>query len=154
MKTEDSDDAAEARPQPSPTLRSLDRLVGTWELSGEVRGRVRYEWAEGGFFLVQHVDLEQDGGRMRGLEVIGHEHTYGSERSDEIRSRFYGFTDGRTLDYVYEINGDTLTIWSVEKGSPAYYEAAFSSDGSALNGRWVYPGGGGYVSNAVKVEQP
>lgn len=123
-------------------------------MSGDVRGRVRYEWAEGGFFLFQHVEIEQDEGVTRGLEMIGHEHTYGSEPSDEIRSRFYGFGDGMTLDYVYELDGDTLTIWSVEKGSPAYYRATFSDDGRALNGRWVYPGGGGYVSNAVRIERP
>ena len=26
-----------------PDLRSLDRLVGTWEMSEDVRGRVTYE---------------------------------------------------------------------------------------------------------------
>ena len=33
---------------PSPALRALDRLVGTWELSGDVGGTVTYEWMEGG----------------------------------------------------------------------------------------------------------
>jgi hypothetical protein len=44
-------------PQPSPDLKNLDRLVGTWEMSGEVQGKVAFEWMEGGFFLIQHVDL-------------------------------------------------------------------------------------------------
>jgi hypothetical protein len=61
-------------PQPSPDLKNLgDSLVGTWEMSGEVSGRVSYEWMEGGFFLIQHVDLEQYGQRITGLEMIGHE---------------------------------------------------------------------------------
>ena len=31
-------------PEPNPDLRSLgSRLVGTWELSGDVRGTVAYE---------------------------------------------------------------------------------------------------------------
>ena len=29
--------------EPSPDLRRLGRLVGTWELSGDVGGRVTYE---------------------------------------------------------------------------------------------------------------
>jgi hypothetical protein len=59
--------------QPHPDLTSLDRLVGTWAVSGEARGTVVYECTEGGFFLLQHVDL----GGNKGLEVIGHEHKYG-----------------------------------------------------------------------------
>ena len=45
----------EAR-EPSSDLKRLDRLVGTWELSGDVWRTVTYEWMEGGFFLIQHVD--------------------------------------------------------------------------------------------------
>jgi hypothetical protein len=136
--------AHEQSPQPSPDLKNLgDSLVGTWEMSGEVSGRVSYEWMEGGFFLIQHVDLEQYGQRITGLEIIGHERPFGSEPSEEIKSRFYSNT-GDTLDYVYELEGDTLTIWGGERGSPAYAESEFSEDGNSGSGQWVYPGGGGY----------
>ena len=122
MADEANNDAqAQQPPQPNPGLRSLDRLVGTWEMSGEVRGKVSFEWMEGGYFLIQHVDLEQHGHRIKGIEIIGHEKPFGSEPSEEIRSRFYSNT-GDTLDYVYELEGDTLTIWGGEKGSPAYYK--------------------------------
>jgi hypothetical protein len=84
-------------PQPSLDLRSLHRRVGSWELSGDVRGRVTYEWIEGGFFLLQHINLEQEG---TGLEIIEHERGFGAEPSEEIKSRFYSNT-GDTLDYVY-----------------------------------------------------
>lgn len=47
-------------PTPNPDLRSLDRLVGTWQVSGEAQGTVTYEWMEGGFFLIQHVDLQHE----------------------------------------------------------------------------------------------
>jgi hypothetical protein len=43
----------EAMPVPNPDLKSLDRLIGTWTVSGEAEGTVTYEWAEGGFFLLQ-----------------------------------------------------------------------------------------------------
>src|SRR3712207_7861353 len=60
---EDANNDAQAHqqpPQPSPDLKNLDRLVGTWEMSGEVGGRVTFEWMEGGFFLIQHVDLRSE----------------------------------------------------------------------------------------------
>ncbi len=56
-----------------------------------------------------------------------------------------------TLDYVYELVGDTLTIWGGEKGSPAYYKGAFSKDGNTLAGAWVWPGGG-YKCIAARVK--
>jgi hypothetical protein len=133
---------------PNPDLKSLNRLVGRWRISGEAEGEVRYEWLEGGFFLLQHVDL----GGNQGLEIIGHEQKYGEAPSQEITSRYYGNNDGSTLDYVYELEGDSLTIWFGERGSPAYYKGTFSADGNILSGAWVYPGGGGYSSTATQVK--
>lgn len=130
------------QPKPNPDLKSLDRLIGTWKQSGEVDGEITYEWAEGGFFLIQHVDMIQYGNPIKGVEIIGHELPFGSEPSEDVKSRFYSFLDGMTLDYVYEMEGDNLTIWGGEKGSPAYYKGTFSEDGNTLKGGWVYPGGG------------
>ncbi len=134
-------------PEPSPALRRLERLVGTWELSGDVGGRVTYEWMEGGFFLLQHVDLGQE---ATGMEVIGHERGFQAEPSADIKSRFYS-SSGDTLDYVYELEGDTLTIWFGERESSAYYEGEFSGDGNTLAGAWHYPGGGGYEAISTRV---
>jgi len=139
-------------PEPSPALKKLDKLAGTWEISGGAQGQVTYEWLEGGFFLIQHVDLEQYGQKIKGIEIIGHLKPFGEEPSEEIKSRFYG-NMGDTLDYVYELDGDTLTIWGGEKGSPAYYQGKFSDDGRRLTGAWVYPGGGGYESTAVRIRR-
>jgi hypothetical protein len=141
-------------PTPNPDLKSLDRLVGTWDVfdpgdAGGVRGRITYEWMEGGFFLVQHVDLEHGGQKIKGIEIIGHEQTFGAEPSADIKSRFYD-TMGNTLDYVYEVDGGTLTIWGGEKGSPAYFKGSFSEDGNTVTGGWVYPGGG-YASTMTRV---
>jgi len=36
---------------------------------------------EGGFFfIIQHVDLEQYGQRIKGIELIGHDKPFGSDR--------------------------------------------------------------------------
>ena len=81
MSDDDIDAQAYGRPpEPNPDLRSLDRLVGTWELSGDVRGTVTYEWMEGDFSLLQRVEFEQqDGQRIMGIEIIGHERPFGAE---------------------------------------------------------------------------
>jgi hypothetical protein len=126
-------------------MKRLDRLVGTWQISGGSTGTVSYEWLDGGFFLVQHVDLQQDGMAIRGIEIIGHERSYGAEPSADVKSRYYD-NMGNTFDYVYELEGDTLTIWAGGKGSPFYYRGEFSADGNSASGRWVYPDGGGYDS--------
>jgi hypothetical protein len=122
MANDDTNDTQgqQQPPDPNPDLKNLQRLVGTWEMSGDVRGTVDYEWMVGGFFLIQRVDLEQYGQRIKGIEIIGHEWPFGEEPREEIKSRFYSNT-GDTLDYVYELQGDTLTIWGGERGSPAYY---------------------------------
>ena len=146
--TDDSSTPTESQSlQPNPDLKSLERLVGTWDVSGGAAGTVTYEWTQGGFFLLQHVEL----GGNKGLEVIGHERKFREEPSADIRSRYYGFSEGETLDYTYELQGDTLTIWSGARGSPAYYQGTFSDDGNTLTGAWHYPGGGGYESVSTKV---
>ena len=140
------------QPEPSPELRELDRLVGKWAVSGDyVEGTSTFEWMEGGFFLLQRVDFEgQDGHRIKGIEIIGHERPFGAEPSEEIKSRFYSNT-GDTLDYVYELEGNILTIWGGERRSPAYYKGMFSADGDTLGGAWHYPGGGGYEATSTRV---
>ena len=120
-------------------------------MSGGAQGKVTFEWMEGGYFLIQHVDLEQYGQKIKGIEIIGHERQFGAEPSEEIKSRFYS-NMGDTLDYVYELEGDTLTIWGGEKGSPAYYRGTFGEDGDTLTGAWHYPGGGGYEAISTRVK--
>jgi hypothetical protein len=106
---------------------------------------------EGGFFLLQHVDLEQYGQTSTGIEIIGHKQEFDEEPSEDIHSRFYD-NMGNTLDYVYELDGDTLTIRGREKGSSAYYKGTITDDGDTLVGEWVYPGGGGYESTMTRSE--
>ncbi len=137
---------------PNPDLQTLARLVGTWQVSGDAQGQSRYEWTEGGFFLVQHFDLVREGRPIRGIELIGHLRPLEGEPSEEIWTRVYSFTDGLTLDYVYELNGDTLTIWGGGKGSPAYYQGTFSADGTNVAGAWHWPGGG-YTADITRVTE-
>ena len=119
MADDSTNTQAQQPPEPHPDLKGLDRLVGTWKVTGGTQGTVTYEWMEGGFFLIQHVDLEQDGQKIKGIEIIGHLRPFGEAPSADIHSRYYD-TLGNTLDYVYALDGDTVTIWGGAKGSPAY----------------------------------
>ncbi len=140
---------SETTTHPSADLQALDRLVGSWKVTGGVGGTVRYEWMPGRFFLLQHVELTQFGQPVTGMEVIGNLRPFGEPAGVDVVSRFYDST-GNTLDYVYELNDDVLTIWGGVKGSPAYYQGTFSADGTTVTGEWVYPGGGGYASTMTR----
>lgn len=127
--------------QPDSAVRALDRLVGTWTISGDATGTVTYRWLSGGHFLVQEGELELFGHHNTFTEIIGRERPFEGEPSADVKSRSYT-AEGDTLDYAYELAGDTLTIWGGERGSPASYTGTFSADGNTLTGAWTWPGGG------------
>jgi hypothetical protein len=117
-------------------------LVGSWKIDGDAQGQTRFERPESGHFLFQHVELEYAGRKIRGLEVLGHFHPLDTPPTKEIWTRFYKYDDGLTLDYVYELKGETITIWFGKKGSNNFYRGRFSRDRNALTGAWQWPGGG------------
>ncbi|MDF3283359.1 hypothetical protein [Gordonia sp. N1V] len=132
-------------PTPSEAVAALNRLVGEWTVTGGAEGIVRYEWMPGRFFLFQHVALTQFGQEISGVEVIGNLHPFGEPVQSDVVSRFYD-SMGNTFDYVYELDGDTLTIWAGARNGPAYFRGSFGDDDRVLDGAWVYPGDGGYAS--------
>ncbi|MBI1257834.1 MAG: hypothetical protein GC204_10220 [Chloroflexi bacterium] len=138
--------AEQQNPTPNPDLKSLEPLIGTWKVSGEAQGQIRFEWTEGGFFLVQHVDFVQNGKPIKGMEIIGHRQGVDRNPSPDIQSRFYSLFDGLTLDYTYELVGDTLRIWFGDRSSDNWFEGKFDADGNSFSGAWQWPGGGYSVS--------
>ena len=150
MANNDTNNAQEDRsPQPNPALKSLDVMVGTWELKGresgpdgEIHGQLAFEWLEGGFYLVQHVDIDYIGRKITGVEYIGYD-----ESNQQLKSYFFsnqgpGPFGGVALEYVWEVGDDTLTIWGGYIGSPAGFKGKFSQDRNSITGRWEWPGGG------------
>ena len=151
MTDNNNTQALQQSPKPNPDLKSLDRLVGTWKVSGpDIHGQLSFEWMEGGFFLMQHFDFVHGGHKVKGLEIIGHLQPFGEAPSQDIKSRIYD-TVGNTFEYTYEVDDETLTIWGGEKGSPAYYQGQWSDDGNTNSGAWTYPGGGGYESTTTRI---
>lgn len=123
-------------------LENFAPLIGRWALSGEAQGVIAYRWAEGRRFLLQDFDLHIFGRDIRGLEVIGHLQPLGAEPSPEVWSRAYIFSDGRTLDYVYEMTGNDLTIWFRHKGSDNFMRGLFDPQAGRFKSGWQWPGGG------------
>lgn len=133
-------------------MKDYERLIGTWNVTGGAEGTVTYRWLEGRHFLVQDVALTQYGQSVTGVEMIGRLKPFGAEEpGGDVHSRYYD-SQGNTFDYVYELAGDTLTIWGGEKGSPAYFRGTFDARGDVLDGAWVYPGGGGYASTMTRAQ--
>ncbi|MCT1459168.1 hypothetical protein M3G03_06385 [Aestuariimicrobium sp. p3-SID1156] len=133
-------------------MTTLESLIGTWRVEGGAEGTATYEWLPGQHFLLQHVDLTQDGHRIQGLAVIGHLRPFGEGPSADIHSRFYD-NSGNTLDYVYGFDGSTLHIWAGEAGSPVVYTGTVSPDGNQIVGEWDYAGQGGYRATMTRVEE-
>jgi hypothetical protein len=135
--------------QPSIAMKRLDRLVGTWQVSGGAEGTVTYEWMEGGS---SHPARRPNPVRSADPRPRKSSATSGPSARSRARtsSRFYD-NQGNTLDYTYELDGDALTIWAGSQDSPAYYRGTFSADGNTATGAWVYPGGGGYESTMTRL---
>jgi hypothetical protein len=125
-------------PSPNPALRKLDRLVGRWTVDGSsVLGQVEYEWMEGGFFLIQHVDLTAFGRPIKGVEYIGFD-----EDTETLRSHFMD-NNGSNFTYTWDLEGDTLRIWFGEKDSDNHFRGTFDETGNSYRGRWQWPDGRG-----------
>lgn len=123
--------------EPYPELRQLDRLVGAGEVSGSLlSGTVVFEWMEGGFFLIQRIDAEAGGRRVRGVEYIGYD-----EDTRTLRSHYMD-AHGNNFAYTWEIDGDSIVTWFGDRGSDTFFEGRFGEDGQFYSGAWRWPGGG------------
>ena len=149
-----STQATRESPTPNPALKSFDKLVGTWNVSdpsgkGEINGQVTFEWMEGGFFFVQHFDLDHNGHKIKGIEIIGYGRNWDGTSSADCTSHMFD-NEGNGFTYTWDISDDILTIWGGERGSPDHFTGKFSDDGNKVTGAWEWPGGG-YESTMTKV---
>lgn len=122
---------------PTAKLAPFQVLIGEWTiemthpmLAGTVvRGRVTYQWLEGGRFLIQravneHPDFPDS------LCVIGV-----MERANDLSMQYF---DSRGVHRVYAIGFDGREL-TLERDAPGFAQRAsgrLSADGSTLNGRW------------------
>ena len=158
----ENDDVGQAgapqAPAPHPRLRELDVLVGTWRLEGRdlaggisFTGTITRRWLPGGHFLLQ--ETQTDGEEHAGAEYIGWDHAQATLRSmyfsDEGPGPFCSFA----LEYIWQIEGDQLTIWHGYKNSPAAFTGTIDSARGVVTGRWKWPGGG-YEAITTRQSEP
>jgi hypothetical protein len=127
-------------PVPDPALRRLDPLVGEWTMTGNlvgsteenIVGRAAFRWLEGGFFLVQDVEIDFAGMyQVKSHELIGHDPATGA-----FASQVYSNMSPTPLPYRWDVRDGKLTI-SVSYGPlDATFEATISEDGNGFSGGW------------------
>jgi hypothetical protein len=92
---------------------------------------------EGGFFLIQHVELNAFGREIKGVEYIGFD-----EETETLRSHFMD-NQGSNFTYTWDLDGDELWIWFGEKDSENFFRGTFDASGDCYSGRWQWPKPGG-----------
>ena len=120
---------------PDPALGRLDKLVGTWRITGRtldsqddnISGRVTIEWLPGGFFQEQRGEMDFLGVKMQSLEIVGYD-----PETQVFFSYVYSNMGGVPLRYQWDVQGDIVTHWT--QGSK--YTGTFSEDGTILSGGW------------------
>ena len=126
-------------PTPAADLQALgERLVGAWRVSGGTQGTVRYEWMDGGFFLIQHVELEQYGQQTKGMELIGRLRPFGEPQPGHPLPLLRQHRQHPGL--CVRAGGRHPHHLGRGEGSPAYFRGTFSADSNTLTSEWVYPG--------------
>lgn len=135
---DDNDETAQPRPSaasPHPALRRLDRLVGTWRITGrtpdaqddDISGHVTIEWLPGGFFLQQRGEMAFGNFRVYSVEIVGYDPS-----TDAFSSYVFSNMGEGPARYGWDVQGEVVTHWT----EGAKYTGTFSEDGTTLAGGW------------------
>ena len=120
---------------PNPALKVFSFLIGTWNTVGShpllpnqvLRGRVSFEWIEGGAFLKVH--SEMDGPDIpSGVAIIG---------SDDAAGEFfmlYFDERGVSRKQGVSIEGNVWKWWRDFPGFSQRYSSTLSADGQTMIG--------------------
>ena len=142
---------------PDPALGRLERLVGTWKLTGRtlsspednITGWTTFEWMPRKFFLKAVGEITFQGSRMQSLEIIA----YDPERKT-FPASVYSSMSGNVFSYEWDIQGNTV----IHSGLGATYTGTFSEDGKMLIGGWrpdegrASTDGNSYDATMIRVE--
>jgi hypothetical protein len=120
---------------PSPRMRPLRRLVGTWLTQGSTLSPSgqpedsftfvdRYEWLPGGHFLAHTVTGELGGAALQGLEILGY-------HGNVLRATSYD-SQGNVTQYQARLKDRT---WSMV-GDRERFSGRFDTTGRRLEGTW------------------
>jgi hypothetical protein len=120
---------------PDPELKRLEKLVGTWKLTGRtpdsnadnISGWSIFEWMPGGFFLKVSGEIIYKGFKIISLEIIAY---------DAVKKIFFsnGYSNisGTVFSYQWDIQANNVTHWM----ESAKYTGVLSDGGRTLTGGW------------------
>lgn len=122
-------------PQPDLALKRLEKLVGTWKLTGRtlsskednITGWTTFEWMLRGFFLKMTGEITVHNMSMQSLEIIAYD-----PESGTFPASVYSSMSGTVLSYKWDVQGNTV----IHSGLGATYTGTFSEDGKMLIGGW------------------
>jgi hypothetical protein len=127
-------------PTPDPALKALDPFVGTWSMKGHllgsdeenIVGQATFRWLEGGFFLLQDVELDFAGM----FEVKSHELVGYDPETAAFSSLVFSNLSPSPLPYRWEVQDRTVRI-SVNYGPlDATFSGEMSEDRNTFSGGW------------------
>jgi Protein of unknown function (DUF1579) len=127
-------------PQPDPALRALDQFVGTWRFRGHllgsdeenIVGQATYYWLDGGFFLVQDIEIDFAGMfHVKSHELIGHDAETGA-----FSSLVFSNMSPAPLPYRWDVQGRDVTISVAYPPLDATFTGRYSEDGTSFAGGW------------------
>lgn len=127
-------------PKPNPALKSLEVLVGDWEMelsnasflpspSDTVKGHVTFDWLENGGFLVMRQG-DKPPSPPAASWVIGR------DGSAENYSILYFDSRGVSRRYEMSFNSGVWKIWRESPGFWQRYEGKVSEDGNTITAHW------------------
>ncbi len=128
---------------PNPALKKLNWLLGAWTVSGEAHGQVTFNWMEGGFFMVHHIDMIG----IKGIGFIGY--------NAEIKKLKYHYFDnnGQMLECTCEISEGQEIVFVGVQGVKEKFNGEFSNGGKTIDGKWVWLKDGKELSCRVNLRR-
>ena len=134
-----TENAAPQMPTADPALRELDRFIGRWKLTGRligsdedtISGESSYRWLPGGFFMEQRISLNFMGMAIESHELVGYD-----AESKTYPSTVYSNMSPLPLPYVWNVDGDDVTISVTYGPLDATFTGRFGADGDTFNGGW------------------
>lgn len=134
---------APPKPMPNPAMKRLERLVGSWKMSGgpvggdqnTMTGSFTFKWLYGenglGLFLQQDMEMNYGDTYVQGHEIIGYD-----PKTDKFPSHVYSNMSLEALPYQWDVQGDDITI-TVNYGEiSSTYHGKFAPDGNSFSGGW------------------
>ncbi|HEX8034430.1 MAG TPA: DUF1579 family protein [Ktedonobacterales bacterium] len=126
--------------QPNPALKSLEVLVGDWEMelsntsflpnpSDTATGRVSFQWLQDGAFLVM---------RMGDKPSSAPDATWLIGRDDSTPNYTVLYYDSRTVSRVYQMSfsDGQWKMWRDAPGFSQRFEGKVRADGKTITARW------------------